>query len=195
MSGKAGSKSDTTTLTGTAYVKTESMEISADTIELSGDNFRYIHAEGNVTGKDTDSGMTFTCATLEYDRTTKIASLQNTVHMEDPKNDIEAEAQKMEYNQAEDIAVLQIEVRLKQKNNVCTCAHAIYRKKEQTLEMNGNPQVVQGDDTFRAQTILLNLTTQELSMDGRVSGSIQTDSGDSGGKKGDTTAKTGTEHD
>ena len=40
------------------------------------------------------------------------------------------------------------------------------------LEMTGNPQVVRGKDTFRAQEITFNLDTEEITLDGRVRGSV-----------------------
>ena len=43
--------------------------------------------------------------------------------------------------------------------------------------MTGNPQVVQGENTFRAQEIILNLDTDEITMDGRVQGTV-TEEGD-----------------
>ena len=73
-----------------------------------------------------------------------------------------------------EIAIMQISVYLTQKKNICTSAYAVYKKKEQILEMSGNPKVVQDEDTFRAQTITLNLDTQEITMDGRVKGSVTT---------------------
>ena len=38
--------------------------------------------------------------------------------------------------------------------------------------MSGNARITQGEDTFRAQQITLNLDTQEISLDGRVKGSV-----------------------
>ena len=42
MTGQAGNSNTTTSLSGNAYIKTETMEIQADDVELSGDNYRYI---------------------------------------------------------------------------------------------------------------------------------------------------------
>lgn len=182
MSGTAGDKSDTTSLNGNAFVKTESMEITADSIELKGDNFRYIYATGTITGKNTESKMNFTCGHMKYDRETKIAQLEDTVHLIDEKNNVTADAQIIEYNQNTEIAIMQIGVTLKQKDNVCTAAYAVYRKDAQMLEMSGNPKIVQGEDTFRAQEITLDLNTQQITLDGRVSGSV-TDNGNSGEDK------------
>ncbi|MBP3772810.1 MAG: organic solvent tolerance protein OstA [Treponema sp.] len=172
MTGVSGSKTDATKLMGNAFVKTASMEIKAESITLDGDDFRYITAEGNVEGKNIETKMDFTCGRLRYDRQTKIARLEDSVHMVDIENEVSTDAQIIEYNQSKEIAVMQIGVSLKQKNNTCTAAFAIYRKNAQMLEMSGNPKIIQGDDTFRAQEIILNLKSQEITLSGRVSGTV-----------------------
>ena len=177
MSGKTGKEADNTTLSGNAFVKTSSMEIRADSITLHGKDFRYITASGAVQGANTESAMDFTCGRLEYDRETKIATLHEKVSLTDTENDVKASAQIIEYNQNLEIAIMQINVNITQKNNVCTSAYAIYRKKAQMLNMSGNSKVVQDDDTFRAQEITLNLDTQEITLDGKVKGSVATTGG------------------
>lgn len=174
MSGVAGNKNSITTLKGNAKVNTKSMDINADYIELSGKDFRMIKAEGNVIGKNTESNLDFTCGRLIYDRETKIATLENDVKLTDIDNDVVAQAQIIEYNQDSEIAVMQIKINLTQKDNVCTSAYAIYKKKEQILEMSGNPKIVQNGDTFRAQTIKLDMDSQEITLSGRVKGSVVT---------------------
>ena len=172
MSGTAGSKTDTTTLEGNATVQTSSMNISADAIELSGEDCRFITATGTVSGSITESQMDFTCGKLKYDRQTKVAQLEDAVHRVDVANEVTADAQIIEYNQNSETAVMQIEITLTQKDNVCTSAFAIYKKSEQKLEMSGNPKIQQGTDSFRAQEITLNLETQEITLDGRVKGTV-----------------------
>ena len=207
MTGTAGSKNSSTTLSGNAAVITETMQINADNIKLSGQDFRYITAEGSVKGTDTSSDMTYTCEKMTYDRETKIAVLEKDVNLDDKANEVTAQAQRIEYNQDTEIAVMQISVSLKQKDNNCTAAYAIYRKKDQLLEMDGNPQVIQGKDTFRAQTITLNMNTQEIELSGRVKGTVTTEAEntekqnnfkESGGKQNtenDTDSKTDIEKD
>lgn len=168
--------SDVTTLSGHAVIVTENMELNADTIEISGKNFRYIKASGNISGKIKDSQMDFTCGNMTYDRVKKTVMLQNSVHLVDSKNNVVADAEIIDYSQNTEIAVLQINVIMVQGKNTCTAAHAIYRKKEQTLTMSGNPTVQQGNDMFRAQEIQLNLDTEEITLDGRVRGSVTADS-------------------
>lgn len=172
MTGTIGDKSDSTSLIGEAYVLTESMEISAGKITMSGKDFRYIEAEGSIKGKNMESELEFTCEKMHYDRETKIARLSENVNLIDEKNDVNAKAQRIEYNQNTDIAMIQIDIELKQKDNVCKGAYAIYRKKEKKLELSGNAQIKQGEDTFRAQEITLDMDSQEITLDGRVKGSV-----------------------
>lgn len=172
MSGKTGGKNDVTRLIGNAYIKTDTMEIKADKITLTGENFRFITAEGKVIGTNTSSKIDFTCDKMKYDRSTKIANLEDNVHMIDNANDVTSDAQIIEYNQNTDIATMHINVKLIQKDNICNAAYAVYNKKTKMLELSGNPRITQGDDTFRAQEIQLNLDTNEITLDGRVSGNI-----------------------
>ena len=175
MSGRAGSKEDSTRLAGNAQVFTESIQIRADSIELSGKEFRYVSAQGNIKGSYKDSNLEFECQELKYDRESKIVTLFGDVKLVDVDNEVTASAQMIEYNSNTDIAVLQIEVRLEQKKNVCSSAYAVYRKKEQMLELNGSAKVVQDDDSFAAQSITFNMDTEEITMDGNVRGSVTDD--------------------
>ena len=173
MTGQTGDSSNTATvLDGHAYVKTSSMEISAERIELSGDDYNNITAEGYVTGKNLDSKMEFECEIMEYDRNTKIASLKGNVKLRDPENNVDATAQIIDYNQDTEIAVLQIQVNLTQKKNVCKGAYAVYQKKAQLLDISGNAEVKQDQDVFRAQQITLNLDTQNITLAGNVKGTV-----------------------
>lgn len=119
-----------------------------------------------------ESELEFTCEKMHYDRETKIARLSENVNLIDEKNDVNAKAQRIEYNQNTDIAMIQIDIELQQKDNVCKGAYAIYRKKEKKLELSGNAQIKQGEDTFRAQEITLDMDSQEITLDGRVKGSV-----------------------
>lgn len=194
MSGST-SKSGVTKLKGNAYIRTDSMEILADQIELSGEDYTDIKASGNIAGKNFDSNMEFKCDSMKYNRDSKIALLEGDVSLVDSQNDVNASAQIIEYNQDTDIAVLQIEVKLTQKKNICTGTYAVYQKKQQLLELSGNAQVKQDKDTFRAQMITLNLDTQEISLTGNVKGSV-TDTGkkEAAEKKEETENKKETEN-
>ncbi len=172
MTGKSGDSNTTTSLSGNGYIKTSSMEIQADSIELSGEDYRYITAAGNIKGKNLEANMDFSCDSLEYDRETKVAKLQGNVELIDLDNDVKAKAQIISYDQEADIAILQVQINLTQKDNVCSGSYAVYYKKNQLLELSGNAQIKQKDDTFRAQHISLNMDTQNITLDGNVKGTV-----------------------
>lgn len=172
MTGTAGSTSDTTVLQGSAYVLTSAMEISADNITMSGEDFRYIDASGTVSGKNMDSHLEFQCKTVHYDRQTELSTLKGDVFLTDTENAVTVQAQVVEYDQITLEATIQINATITQKDNVCKGAFAVYHKKEQMLELNGNAEIKQGEDTFHAQVITLDMNTQEITLDGQVKGSV-----------------------
>ena len=172
MRGNAGEKKQATVLSGNAWIKTDSIEISADKIELSGDDYRFVRAEGNIKGDNSKSEISFSCDKLYYDRETDIVQLEGKVTLEDKQNEVTANAEVIEYNQNTETALMQINVNLKQKDSVCTAAIAIYRKQEQILEMSGNPVVKKKNDTFQAREIIFNLDTEEITLEGKVKGSV-----------------------
>lgn len=172
MNGKSNDKNSTTELKGNAYILTSSMEIKADSIVLFGEDYRFIKATGNISGKNLETKMEFKSDFLDFDRTTKIAILSGNVSLIDTENSVTAKAQRIEYDQNKEIAILQIEINLTQKENECTGAYAIYYKKDQILEISGNAQVKQKKDTFRAQNIHFDMETEEITLGGNVKGSV-----------------------
>lgn len=176
MQGNTSESDKYTKLIGRAHIKTESLEISADEITLSGEDFRFISAKGSVNGKNSEAGFDFNCGSMSYDRETKIALLEHNVRMIDKANDVNASAQIIEYTQETENAVMQVNVSIKQKENVCSGAVAIYRKAEQVLELSGNARIERGKDLFRAQEIQLNIKTEAITMDGKVRGSAASNS-------------------
>lgn len=172
MSGSTSDNNEYTKLSGNAYIETETMELKADTIEMSGTDYRYIKATGNVNGTYTEGGFVFTCNSINYDRDTEIAVLEGMVYMDDTENDVQLEAEFIEYNQTTEIALIQIAVQILQDKSVCTAAFALYRKELQILELSGSPKIVQGDDIFQAQEIIFNLDTEEITLVGKVHGTV-----------------------
>ena len=172
MSGTTRENSEYTLLKGNAAIKTNTIELNADSIELSGTEYRKIKAAGSVKGVYTDGGFSFTCNSLRHDRETGITVLEGSVFMDDTENKVEAKAEYIEYNKKNETALIQINTEIKQEDAVCTAAFAVYRKKQRILELNGAPKILEGSNVFRAQEIVFNLDTKEIILDGKVSGSV-----------------------
>ncbi len=177
MKGNTAKGSEYTELEGDAWCKSDTIEIYADKITMNGTDFRFISASGSVRGTDLENGFSFSCDTLFYDRDEKNVRFEGSVIMDDTENDVKASAHIIEYDQNSQVAVMQIDVSIAQKETICTSAFAVYWRERELLDLLGNPLVVRGGDTFRGQEIQVNLDTEEIIMQGNVRGSI-TDTGE-----------------
>ena len=173
MEGGRATGREVTILTGNAEVQSDNLLLKADRIEIQGSNNRFVDCFGRVTGWDEEKQIFFSTDRLRYDRTLKIARLEGNSTMEDRKNEIVARGRFIEYDDENDIAIMQISVRLFKDNLICRAEHSIYNRVEQTLALNGFPVVFKNDDEYRAERIRVDLDTDDVVMEGAVSGSLR----------------------
>ena len=172
LQGSGGKGQTSTSLTGNAKVSVDSLNIYGERIELYGKDYRYIKASGNVTGEDAEKGFTFSAASLSYDRETEIAEFMGQAKVEDTKNKVETSAERIEYNQKNEIILLQMAVKLKSKGIACDSLFAVYNRNTSMLELTGKPTVKKGKDEFKAARISVNPDTEDIKLEGKVSGSV-----------------------
>jgi len=172
MSGSHALGRETTILTGNAEVRSNNMLLRADRIEIHGNNNRFIECFGNVWGHEEDKNILFYTDRLRYDRTLKIARLEGNSTLEDRENEIVARGRFIEYDEEKEIAVFQIQVRLFKDDMVCRSEYAVYNRNEKILDLTGFPVVYKKDDEFRADKIRVDLDTDDVIMEGSVSGTI-----------------------
>jgi lipopolysaccharide export system protein LptA len=173
MTGGKASGREITVLTGNAEVRSNSLVLKAERIELSGKDNQYVKCIGNVTGVEEEKEIVFSTSTLSYDRKTKVAMLEGNSTLEDKKNEVVARGRYIEYDDEKEIAILQIAVRLFKQDMVCRSEYAIYRRAAEQLELSGFPVVFKKNDEFRADRIRVNLETDDVTMEGAVSGIIK----------------------
>ena len=92
--------------------------------------------------------------------------------VEDTKNKVETAAERIEYNQKNEVILLQMAVNLKSKDIICDSLFAVYNRTTSMLELTGKPAVKKGKDEFKAARISVNLTTEDIRLEGKVSGSV-----------------------
>ena len=172
LQGSGGKGQTSTSLTGNAKVSVDSLNIYGERIELYGKDYRYIKASGNVTGEDAEKGFTFSAASLSYDRETEVAEFMGQAKVEDTKNKVETSAERIEYNQKNEIILLQMAVKLKSKGIACDSLFAVYNRNTSMLELTGKPTVKKGKDEFKAARISVDLETEDIKLEGKVSGSV-----------------------
>jgi lipopolysaccharide export system protein LptA len=172
MSGSRATGRSTTILYGNAEVRSDNILLRADRIEISGDDNQFVDCVGNVWGFEEEKNILFQTDRLRYDRRLKIARLEGNSTLEDRQNDIVARGRFIEYDDANEITVFQISVRLFKDDMVCRSEYAVYRRQEKLLDLSGFPIVYKSDDEFRADRIRVDLDTDDVIMEGAVSGTI-----------------------
>ena len=172
-SGGRATGREVTVLTGNAEVRSDKLLLRADIIEIHGTDNRFVDCTGNVRGHEEDKDIIFITDRLRYDRTLKIARLEGNSTMEDRKNELVARGRFIEYDDENEIAVMQISVRLFKDNLVCRSEYALYNRGEDTLVLSGFPVVFKKEDEYRADRIRVDLDTDDVIMEGDVKGSIK----------------------
>jgi len=172
MSGTKALGRETTILTGNAEVRSDNLLLRADRIEIQGDDNQFIECIGNVWGHEEEKNILFNTDRLRYDRRLKIARLEGNSSLEDRENEIVASGRFIEYDDENEITVFQVSVRLFKEDMVCRSDHAVYNRKEKILDLTGFPVVYKKDDEFHADQIRVDLDTDDVMMEGSVTGTI-----------------------
>ncbi len=159
-------------LAGNARVETEDTVIRADRIELYGKDFIYAICTGNVKAVNVKKGMELTSRRLFYDRQEKIARINGDAVMTDLKNELVVKGGFIEDRDKEELAIVQIGVRILKKDMVCRSEFARYYRKKKMLELSGMPWVSRKGDEYRAVRIIVNLDTEDIDLEGDVKGEI-----------------------
>ena len=173
MSGSKALGRETTILTGNAEVKSDNLLLRADRIEIQGDDNQFIDCYGNVWGHEEEKDILFNADRLRYDRKLKIAWLEGNSTLEDRKNEIVARSRIIVYDDENEITVFQTSIRLFKDDMVCRSEYGVYHRQEKLLDLSGFPVVFKKDDEFRADKIRVDLDTDDVIMEGAVSGTIK----------------------
>jgi len=173
MTGSKALGREVTILSGNAEVRSDNILLRADRIEIQGENNQFIDCIGGVWGMEEEKDILFTTDRLRYDRTLKIARLEGNSTLEDRKNEIVAKGRFIEYDDEAEITVFQISVRLFKDDIVCRSEYAVYYRGKKLLDLSGFPVVFKKDDEFRADRIRVDLDTDDVTMEGSVSGTIK----------------------
>jgi lipopolysaccharide export system protein LptA len=173
MTGGRASGKEITILLGNAEVRSDNLLLRAERIEIQGEDSQFIDCTGGVWGREEEKDILFQTDRLRYDRKLKIARLEGNSTLEDKKNEIVAKGRFIEYDDQAEVTVFQISVRLFKDTMVCRSDYAVYRRNEKLLDLSGFPTVFKKNDEFRADRIRVDLDTDDVTMEGSVSGSIK----------------------
>ena len=174
VSMQQGNKS--VTLSGGAKVSTDQVDLSADSMKLYGENYRYVTCTGNVQATEHENGISFNSPDIFYDRQTGEVRSDSWIEIQDTKNQISLSGAWFEYNMKTSIMKLQIMARIvkiaEEKLMVCRADNITYDGKENTVTLRGNATVNWKDDTYKAAMIVVDLNTNDISLYGTISGAF-----------------------
>jgi lipopolysaccharide export system protein LptA len=161
-----------TVLSGKAKVKTGSISIQADRIELFGKDFVYLDCTGSVVVVDTERQIRLESPNLYYDRTKKLTRAQGPSVLQDDKNKLVLKAEWIESDGENEITLAEVAVRIVKDKLACRAEYALYRRKENMLELTGSPSAYKDGDRYGASRILVNTETEDIQLQGEVKGSV-----------------------
>jgi lipopolysaccharide export system protein LptA len=115
-----------------------------------------------------------------------VARAEGKAVMEDKKNEVVLKGNLIEHRDNEDIALIQIGVRILKENIAARCEFARFLRKSNKVELSGIPVVYKKEDEYRATRIIVDLETEEVILQGNVRGTIKSDEDEPGNGDGET---------
>ena len=159
-----------------ATVTVGSMAISADTITLSGDSWRYVSCSGTTSVSDPERGITRRTSGIWYDRSEERILISSWFEIDDTVNEVSATGASLEYRLSDERLQMDKSVSLQKSTDSgimrCQAESVIFSRDENTLTLRGNASVNWGGDRYGAEVISVDLDTDSISLEGRITGNI-----------------------
>lgn len=168
--------SETILLDNGAEVQVGSLVLRATSMELYGKDFRFVRCKGDVSLEDEERGISLVTSSLLFDRVDETLLIDSWVELEDSNNQVAASAARMEFFLQDGIVLLQVQARLLKHTDenpmVCRSDYMKFDRDKQMLDLKGRATIVWKPDTYEAQSITVNLDTEEITMEGSIKGTI-----------------------
>ncbi|MGH0052447.1 MAG: hypothetical protein ACQ5SW_03525 [Sphaerochaetaceae bacterium] len=167
---------ETITLSERAMIESGSLHLEADTIELTGESFRYVTCTGSVSLHDEERGISLQSKNLFYDRQEEMILVDGYLELDDSTNQVLASAFHLEFSLGEGVVLLQVRVHLYKHTEsgamACKADSLHFDREKQMLNLEGNAIIDWAEDLYQAQKISVDLTTEAISMEGSIKGVV-----------------------
>jgi len=163
-----------TRIEGNVVIDSSERRIEADRINIQGKEERIFEGYGNVRILDYNRDMLLKSESFVYDEKKSLLKVEGNASLEDRQNEILVKSTMLNFFQNEEIALMQINVRIFKDDIICRSEYAQYKREEEILELSGAPIVYKGDDRYEADRIVVNLENDEITMFGEITGSMTT---------------------
>jgi len=166
----------TVELSDGAKASTDTIEIAADKVFLYGKDYRYTDCTGNVNVRETEHNLEVRATSLFYDREEENLLANGWIEIDDAENEAQLSGAWFEYSINERIMVLQMKATISKVTErgmlVCKADSIEYNAEKQTLELRGKADVTWGSDSYKASYILVDIETEEVVLQGSITGEI-----------------------
>ena len=166
----------TVELTENVTVKSGQIDIKANKIIISGENYSYLQCIGNVQVIDHERDITLNTSMLSYNRSTEFITIDGWVEMQDSKNEVSVSYAWLEFDLNGGILRLQLQTKILKSTSkgpmVCKADNVTYDRNSEKITLLGNAEVEWNNDTYKAQKLSVDLKTEEIVMTGDISGTV-----------------------
>ena len=159
-----------TVLQGEAFVEDDNIQVSADTIRISGDDNRYISGEGSISLFDKESNTELKAEVFTYDSEEDVLILEGNTQFTDEEEDIQIYSTFLE--RQPDLVVFQLNVQIIREDMLANAEFVRYFEDQKKLELSGFPVVIYKNDEYSASVIVVYTETDEIILEGAVRGQI-----------------------
>jgi lipopolysaccharide export system protein LptA len=173
MSGGFAPGKESAVLVGSARVVSDGLEIRADRIELSGPDWRYVRCTGRVVAEDRGRGVRFISEDFFHDRVSKVSRMEGPSILEDRSNRLVVKGAWIQNDERTEVSEVRLGARILREDLACRAEFARYDRAAKLLELTGSPSVVKDGDEYRADRIVVNVETEEITLEGSVSGTVR----------------------
>lgn len=171
-------KGDNKTVELTEDVKVTSgdIDISADKITISGENYSFLSCIGHVNVIDHKRNITIQASSLTYNRSTEFIIIDGWVELQDSKNEVNISSAWLEFDLDKGILKLQLQTKILKSTSkgpmVCRADNVTYDRNTEMLTLLGNSKVDWNGDTYKSQKLSVDLKTEEIVMTGNIEGTV-----------------------
>ena len=164
------------TLEDDAKVKANTLTINADEIILSGDNYAIVECNGNIVINDEEKDISIKTNSIFYNRDTERLIISSYSEIEDFTNEFIASASSLNYDMKKNILALELQVNLVKivDDEVLRISadKVIYDTSNESILLQGGAEVTWGIDDYSAEVISIDLKTDEIKLEGGITGVI-----------------------
>ncbi|HCX96349.1 MAG TPA: hypothetical protein DHU26_05125 [Spirochaetaceae bacterium] len=163
---------ENTILTGSVKITTGSLVITADRVELSGEDYVNVVCSGNVVANDSEKGFSLVAEKLNYQRDIEIGIAQGKVAVNDTKNNTVINAEWVRFDQKQSIFEAAVSVLVLKEDMSIRAEYAHYNRDTEEIRLHGGAVAITETGQLQGDTITASSDWSNLQISGEVSGNI-----------------------